>query len=146
MYVIILMFLVLFLFAPSTHMLPECADVKKKIELPLSLTSHTAHTVSTSTAAPRPLKSFKCFCKLLANIAHMAEYGERSLKAWRRGRVKCTSWSRKNTSAAHRRLEVCLCIVPLLSHCVRIFFGIRGFSSNGATQRLLYRKRPCALR
>ena len=52
MYVIILMFLVVFLFAPSTHMLLECADVEKKIELPVSLTSHTAHTVSTSTAAP----------------------------------------------------------------------------------------------
>ena len=71
MYVIILMFLVLFLFAPSTYMLLECADVEKKIELPISITSHTAH---------------------------------------------------------------------LLSHRVRIFFGIRGFSLKGATQRLLYVK------
>ena len=46
MYVIILMFLVLFLFAPNTHMLLECADVEKKSELAVSLTSHTAHTVS----------------------------------------------------------------------------------------------------
>ena len=46
MYVIILVFLVLFLFGPSTHMLPECADVKKKIELSVSLTSHTAHLLS----------------------------------------------------------------------------------------------------
>ena len=83
------------LFAPSTHMLLECADVEKKSVLPLSL---------------------------------------------------CRGGLQTHNSAAHGGVEVCLCIVPLLSHrdrtwCVHIFWNIRGLSSKGATQRLLYRRR-----